>query len=283
MYSLKEVVLWCVATALLTLAAYAALWPVAFQPANSHLYPTPIDVAEPEGREEVRLRHEEIVARRDTDLERQTHRELMKLIWRMDLWKNMYWLGIPVLKSPSDMWMTQQVIAEVRPDYIIEAGSYQGGSALYFAHVLEGLGLPDAKVITIDIRNTVGEASALPLWRKRVRFVHGSSTDPKVVAAIAEQVHGKKVLVVLDSDHSKSHVLAELEAYAPLVSPGSYIIAEDTSLDGIPLDVKMANNGPMAAVEAFLGSEAGSAFSPDTARESLVVTFHPGGWLRRSP
>jgi cephalosporin hydroxylase len=173
------------------------------------------------------------------------------------------------------------VIAEVRPDFIIEAGTFRGGSALYFAHVLEGLGLQRAKVITIDIHKTISEASALPLWRKHVRFIHGSSTDPKLVARLAEHVRGKKVMVVLDSDHSKAHVLAELTAYAPMVSPDSYIIAEDTSLDAIPLVLGMGGSGPMAAVEEFLESEAGAAFLPDAAREVLVVTFHPGGWLRR--
>ena len=148
---------------------------------------------------------------------------------------------------------------------------------------LEGLGLRDSKVITIDIQNLTEEVSALPLWRKRVLFIHSSSTDPRAVATVSEQVRGKKVLVILDSDHSKSHVLAELKAYAPLVSPDSYVIVEDTVLDAIPLSLRLANDGPMAAVEEFLASEAGAAFSPDAAREALVVTFHPGGWLRRIP
>jgi cephalosporin hydroxylase len=228
----------------------------------------------------VRKRYEEIIARRDAVVPLRVRRQMMSWFWDLDLWQNMYWFGIPVLKSPSDMWMMQQVVAEVRPDYLIEAGTSYGGSALYFAHVFAGLGLSDARVITIDIHDKTAEVSRHALWQKHVEFVHGSSTDPAVVSSIAERVKDSKVMVVLDSNHSRNHVLSELEAYAPLVNPGSYIVVEDTSLDAIPL-VRMTGRGPMAAVEEFLGTSAGESFQPDLAREIFLVTFHPGGWLRR--
>lgn len=136
-------------------------------------------------------------------------------------------------------------------------------------------------MITIDIVDKTAEASKHPLWKKRVEFIHASSTDPEVVSRIAKRVDGKKVMVLLDSNHAQSHVADELEAYSPLVNRGSYVVVEDTSLDGIPLVPNMVVPGPMAATSEFLESEAGAAFKPDLARESFLFTFHPSGWLRR--
>jgi cephalosporin hydroxylase len=239
-----------------------------------------VDLSDPTGREEVRRRYAEVVARRDARFGPGFQNRTMTRLWELDLWQNMWWLGIPVLKTPSDMWMMQQLIAEVRPDFIIEAGTSFGGSSLYFSHILEGLGLDHAKVITIDVQDMTAEASKHPLWKKHVDFIYGSSVDPSIISMIGEQVKGATVMVVLDSNHAQHHVAQELTAYSPLVSPGSYIVAEDTALDGIPL--APGYRGPMGAVEEFLESDAGAAFEPDTAREAYLVTFHPGGWLRRT-
>jgi cephalosporin hydroxylase len=246
----------------------------------SHQRPTPVDLSDPEGRAEVRRRYEEVVARRIARFGPNFQDRTLIHFWELDLWQNMWWLGIPVLKTPSDMWMMQQLIAEVRPDFIIEAGTSHGGSSLYFANVLEGLGLDHAKVITIDVERMISEASKHPFWQKHVEFILGSSVDPEVVSKIRERVKGGTVMVVLDSNHAQHHVAQELEAYGPLVTPGSYIVAEDTALDGIPLAPDWA--GPMSAVKEFLQSETGAYFEPDTAREAYLVTFHPGGWLRRT-
>ena len=111
-------------------------------------------------------------------------------------------------------------------------------------------------------------------------FILGSSTDPEIVSRIAKQVKGKKVIVDLDSNHTKDHVSKELKAYSPLVSLGSYMIVEDTSMDGIPLWPGLGP-GPMAAVKEFLESDSSASFEPDFTREVFLMTFHPGGWLRR--
>lgn len=235
--------------------------------------PQPLDMAQPASRDEVRRRYDALFKLRaaaSQDWQDELLQFSMKVGW------NLWWLGIPVLKSPSDMWMMQQVISEVRPDYIIETGTWFGGSALYYANVLEGLGLPEARVITIDVIDRTAAASDRWLWKKRVEFVLGSSTDAAVTSKLAAQVVDKRVLVALDSLHSKSHVLDELKAYGPLVSPGSYLIAEDTSLDTLP---RFKDSGPMAAVEAFLASEGGAQFKQDFTREAFAMTFHPGGWL----
>ncbi len=236
----------------------------------------PLDMAQADSRDEVWRRYDALFKLR-TAAGQEWHGELFQFYYKL-AW-NLWWLGIPVLKSPSDMWMMQQVIAEVRPDYVIEAGTWFGGSALYYAHVLEGLGLPEAKVITIDVQDLTAAASDRWLWKKRVEFILGSSTDEAVTSKVAAQVAGKRVLVSLDSLHGKSHVLDELKAYGPLVSPGSYLIAEDTSLDALP---GRKRPGPMEAVEEFLSSEGGAQFKQDHTREALVMTFHPGGWLQRA-
>ena len=150
---------------------------------------------------------------------------------------------------------------------------------MYFAHVLDGLGLERSKVITVDIETACQEAAKNPLWRKHVEFIEGSSTDANVVAQIAGKTKGKKVLVVLDSVHQRDHVLKELQFYAPLVSPGSYLVVEDTNSDGVP--IFPGSIGPTAAVQEFLASAEGKDFVQDASREAMVLTFNPGGWLKR--
>jgi cephalosporin hydroxylase len=113
-----------------------------------------------------------------------------------------------------------------------------------------------------------------------VTFYKGSSTDPAIVARIAKQVAGGRVIVNLDSDHAMQHVLNELRLYAPMVSPGSYIAVEDTHLDGVPTHPDMGA-GPMAAVLEFLKEDAGHDFEQDFTREAFVMTSYPGGFLRR--
>lgn len=286
-YSGRQLLMYCVVTAIWTVALLAGarviLWPLVTAKLGLGQDRWPwaraLDLSDPEDVKSVRERYDQMIARRGSVVSPEKQEELLKLFSELEIYKHMYWLGIPVIKTPSDMWMMQQVIAEVRPDYIIEAGTAQGGSALYFAHVLQGLGLRGAKVITIDIYDQIEEVSKLPLWQERVEFILGSSTDSGIVSRITQQVKGKKVLVALDSNHTRDHVLQELKVYSPLVSPGSYIIVEDTCLDGVPLtDIGL---GPMAAAREFLESDAGASFSPDATREAFLVTLHPGGWLRK--
>jgi cephalosporin hydroxylase len=223
---------------------------------------------------------EEIVARRNLKIPAEKQKEIARLFHDLDIWKNMWYLGIPIQKNPCDLWMMQQLIYETRPDYIIEAGTFRGGATLYFAHILDGLGLKNSKVITIDIENACQEAAKLPLWKKHVEFILGSSIDPQVVETIRRKTQGKKVLVVLDSVHEADHVIQELKYYAPMVSPGSYLVVEDTNSDGVP--IFPGRRGPLTAVRQFLTTEGGKDFTQDFSREALVLTFNPGGWLKRA-
>lgn len=206
--------------------------------------------------------------------------EMMKLFHELPVWRNMWFQNVQIAKNPLDLWMMQQIIYEVQPDFIIETGTWRGGSALYWAHTLNGMGLTNARVLTMDIADYTKTASLNPLWTKYVHFYLGSSTDAAIVSQIANLTRGHKTLVTLDSDHTMKHVLQEIQAYAPMVTRGSYLVVEDTHMDGVPTEPEFGP-GPMAAVKQFLESGGSNDFEPDLTREALVMTFNPGGWLRR--
>ena len=134
---------------------------------------------------------------------------------------------------------------------------------------------PRGRVITIDIKDEVTEARDRTIWKERIDFLVGSSTDPEIVATVAERAKGKRVMVILDSDHSKEHVPRELASYAPLVSVGSYLIVQDTG--GVM--IRDPNPGPRRALEEFLAKQ--KRFEPDRSRERMLFTMHPRGYLRR--
>lgn len=187
------------------------------------------------------------------------------------------WLGIPTRQNPNDVWITQEIISETKPDVVVETGTFHGGSAVLWAMVL-GQVKPAGRVISIDIEDMVDEATLPPVAREKVTFLVGSSTAPEIVAEVRRRVGGKRVLVVLDSDHSMKHVLAELDAYAPLVQVGDYLIVQDTNLNGHPVHPG-SGPGPMEAVDQFLQRD--SRFESDRSRERLLFTMHPKGYLRR--
>jgi cephalosporin hydroxylase len=187
-------------------------------------------------------------------------------------WKRTSWLGHTVQKCPLDLWVYQEILVETRPDLIIESGTYRGGSALFLASVCDDIG--HGRVTTIDLIERPGRPR-----HRRITYVQGSSTD----AAVLERVHrrarrAKRVMVILDSDHSRDHVLRELELYAPLVTPGCYLVVEDTNVNGHPV-LPSHGPGPMEAVAEFLRHSDG--FEVDRSRERLLLTFNPSGYLRR--
>jgi cephalosporin hydroxylase len=226
---------------------------------------------------------DKVIAERNLKVSAEKQQEMMKLFHELPIWDSLWFQNVRIIKNPLDLWMLQQIAYEVRPDFIVETGTWYGGSALWWAHTLNGIGLENSRVLTVDIQDLTGQgASSNPLWKRYVEFSHGSSTDPKIVAAFAERTRNRRVIVNLDSDHSMRHVLNELRAYAPMVSPGSYIAVEDTHLDGVPTHPEQGP-GPMAAVRQFLSEPAGKDFEQDFTREALVITSYPGGWLRRRP
>ena len=232
--------------------------------------------------ETVRARqgYQYLLARRNLIVPPEKQHEMMKLFHEVPVWQHMFFQNVQIEKNPLDLWMMQQIIYEQRPDLIIETGTWRGGSALYWAYTLNGMGLENSRVATVDIQDLTKTAAANPLWNKYVNFFLGSSTDPAIVARIAGLAKGKKVLVTLDSDHSMGHVINELHAYAPMVSRGSYLVVEDTHMDGVPTAPDFGP-GPMAAVRKFLEEDAGKEFTQDLTREAYIMTFNPGGWLVR--
>lgn len=240
------------------------------------------NLANEEARAVAERRSAEILARRDEVMSEAERVELVSLWQDLDIWQNMWFLGTRIQKNPCDLFMVQQILYEVQPDFVIECGTAYGGSALYWASLLDAMGLEDSRVLTIDIADRCQDAREHPFWKRYVEFVHSSSTEPATVARIQERVAGRKVVVMLDSWHADHHVLAELEAYAPLVNPGSYVIVEDTHMDLVGVVPEGAEAGPGRAVEVFLEERGGAElFEVDETREQMVLTFNPGGFLRR--
>ena len=187
-------------------------------------------------------------------------------------WKDTTWFGVPIWKSPLDLSICRELIHELAPDLIVETGSAYGGSGLYLAMLCEAKG--KGEVVSIDI----GEWPNRPR-HQRLTYITDSSTDPILVERLTERARGLgTVLVVLDSDHSYEHVLAELRAYSSLVTPGSYLVVEDTNINGHPV-YEDFGPGPMEAVNDFLKEH--DNFAVDPAREKLLLTFNPQGWLKR--
>jgi len=183
------------------------------------------------------------------------------------------WLGVPTGKYPSDMVVYQEIIYEVKPDFIVETGTMVGGSALYFANLFDILG--KGEIITIDVMDIPN--SKFAFQHPRITFVTANSVDEIIVAGLKEKVKGT-VMVVLDSDHKKDHVLKEMELYASLVTVGSYMVVEDTIVNGHPVSSSFGL-GPWEAVEEFLSRH--SEFVQDRSREHFLFTSNPGGYLKK--
>lgn len=186
-------------------------------------------------------------------------------------WNDSHWLGVPVQKSPTDLMTYQEILYDTKPDVLVEAGTFKGGSALFFASLMDLLN--KGRVVTIDVAN-YGRPT-----HPRITYLQGFSTAPDVVAAVKGQIRaGDVVMVVLDSDHSYANVLAELRAYSPLVTKGAYLVVEDTILNGHPV-LPDVGPGPWEAVDEFFTTD--SRFVRDRAREKYLMTFNPGGFLRK--
>jgi cephalosporin hydroxylase len=189
-----------------------------------------------------------------------------------DTWNNTYWHGVRTLKSPLDLWIFQEIIYETKPDVIVEAGTFNGGSALFMASVLDAIG--KGRVITIDIEDFPNKPR-----HDRITYLIGSSTADRIVGKVKSLIgEGETVMVVLDSDHHAQHVLNELRIYGEMVTPGKYLIAEDTNVNGHPVSPDFGP-GPWEAVQTFLKDNDG--FAVDAKREKFLLTFNPGGYLIR--
>jgi len=193
------------------------------------------------------------------------------VLYLSDAWTDATWLGAQALKNPLDLWVYQEIMAETKPELVIETGTYRGGSAFFLASICDLLG--EGEIVSIDIEPLRDDYPKHP----RITYLGGrSSTDPDVVAEIHARAEGKRTLVILDSDHSQAHVEAELAEYASLVPVGGYVIVEDSNIGQIRKDLLP---GPLEAIQAFLARR--DEFEVDRSREKFLLTFNPSGYLRR--
>jgi len=185
-----------------------------------------------------------------------------------------YWMGVRALKNPFDAWIYQEIIYEIKPDVIVEIGSAEGGSSLYFANLLDLLG--KGQVVSIDIDRT-----NFNVRHNRIVVITGDCSSQEVVAKVSGLCQGKKTLVVHDGDHRKEAVLRDLGIYSKFVSVGSYFIVEDGVADLFkPWDgMGQLYEGPLKAVEEFLITN--PDFAVDMERERYLLTYNPRGFLKR--
>jgi cephalosporin hydroxylase len=222
--------------------------------------------------------------------------ELIAALWVKTGWVRKYsygfsWLGRPIIQLPDDMLRIQEAIWQVQPDVILETGIAHGGSLIFYASLMEMMGKGRVIGLDIDIRAHNRAAIEAHPMMKRITMIEGSSVAPEVVAQVKALIKpSDKVMLILDSNHSAAHVAAELEAYADLVTPGSYILSQDGVMQlvaGAPrAPAEWATDNPITAVEAFLARhpEFELAKPPrpfDETLETPDCSHHPVGWLRR--
>lgn len=199
---------------------------------------------------------------------------------------NFTWMGRPIIQYPQDMIAMQELIWEIRPDLIIETGIAHGGSIIFYASLLELIGKGEVLGIDIDIReHNKKKIEEHPMY-KRIHMLEGSSVTQEMVDRISPFTRGKKsILICLDSNHTHEHVLAELNLYAPFVTPGSYIVVFDTIVEDLP-ERYLPNrfwgigNNPKTAVHEFLKSH--PHFEIDKSMDhKLLISVNPDGYLKR--
>jgi cephalosporin hydroxylase len=188
------------------------------------------------------------------------------------VWEKTYYRGHNILKCPLDMWIYQEMIHELKPDYIIESGTFLGGSALYFADMFDLVG--HGEIITIDIEVRPG----IP-HHNRIKYLKGSSSDINIFNNVMSMVGDKKnLMVILDSDHSHQHVIDEMRMWHSVIPVGGYMIVEDSNVNGHPVRPDFGP-GPMEAINEFLSEN--SDFEIDLSRQKFYMTQNPRGYLKR--
>ena len=217
--------------------------------------------------------------------------EWLKLAWDRKYSYTFTWLGRPIIQLPEDVLRVQEAIYQLKPDVIIETGVAHGGSLIFYASLAEMMGRGRVIGIDVVIRQENRRAIEHHELASRITLIEGDSAAPATVDQLKRLLRpGDVVLVLLDSDHSKAHVLRELEAYAPLVSPGSYIVATD----GVMKDLAFTPRGraewhwnnPTAAAAEFASAHPEFVLAPpgwafNESELTHPITHWPGAWLRR--
>lgn len=211
--------------------------------------------------------------------------EWTKAMWNNALWKQVRWMGVPVLQWPTDLVVMQELIVQQRPRIIVETGTYQGGTAIYYASILE-MARIDGRVITIDIQCQPDAKSNIDssVFSNRIHPIEGDSKSEAVHKELRHLIgEEKNVLICLDSDHSYAHTLGELRAFASYVPIGGYMVLFDTICrylaDTPNGDPAWIQDSPMSAMEEFISGNPNFAVAPEW--EKYLVSFAPSGFLVR--
>jgi len=221
---------------------------------------------------------------KNIELLKKDSKQWVRTSWSNKISYEITWLGIPIIQLPEDIILMQELIFKVQPDVIIETGVAHGGSLIFYSSLMEILGKGKVIGIDIEIRKHNRDAIESHPMSKRIELIEGSSTDPKIVKEAKNRIPpGAKVLVCLDSNHTRAHVAEELKIYHEIVTPGSYLVVFDTIMpDLVGLqgsDENWDKDNPMEAVKDFLRTN--NNFEIDTEFNKLFVSHCPNGFLRR--
>tara|TARA_B100000768_G_scaffold181288_1_gene203657 strand:- start:1017 stop:1763 length:747 start_codon:yes stop_codon:yes gene_type:complete len=213
------------------------------------------------------------------------------LIYDLDAYDYNYlwtWMGVPIIQLPADIMATQEVIWKSKPDIIIETGVARGGSLIFMASILEVIGNGKVIGVDIDIRKHNRESIEAHPMSKRIDLIEGGSVDKNTLAEVRSHIKkDSKVMVVLDSDHSRDHVLNECRAYGSMVTPGCYLVVADTLVGHVEQKDAPTNrsklwfkgNDPLSATNDYLGEN--DRFEvDDEINGKLVLSSSPGGYLK---
>ena len=194
-----------------------------------------------------------------------------------DCWHKNRFLDFPIYQCPFDMHAYQELIFRIKPSYILQTGVAEGGSIVYFCNLLDLIKAPDSTiVIGIDIKI---QDRIRHYVHPRIRLIEGSSTSQETMSKVSKLIQQPNGLICLDSDHSAKHVAEELRLYSTFVSVGSYLVVEDTNINGHPV-LKSFGPGPLEAVRDFLAQNKHFE-QDDCVWKRNLFSFHQKGWLVR--
>jgi cephalosporin hydroxylase len=200
-----------------------------------------------------------------------TLREWIERYQQKLVFEHVHYRGISTWKNVLDLWIYQEIIWETGVEVVIEIGTRYGGTTLWFSDLLRNFRGEAATVISIDLEKPALQFPA------NVHFICGDSVAPETVAEARSVCRGRKTLLIADGNHTADHVLQEMRLYGPLISEGSYFVAEDGIVD--VMEWKEFTPGPLVAAQQFLAET--DEFVLDRSREKFLLTYAPGGFLKR--
>ena len=217
--------------------------------------------------------------------------EWVRLGWQMKYPYTFAWMGRPVIQLPEDMLRTQEVIYRLKPDIIVETGIAHGGSLIFYASLCKAMGKGRIVGIDIEIRQHNRDAIEAHELYEYITMIEGDSSAPEIVAQVDEAVgEAETVLVILDSNHTRDHVAAELRAYQHLVTPGSYIVATDGVMkwvyDGPRGETEWKEDNPSTAAREFIAEYPEFAIEQpewpfNESDLGTNITHWPDAWIKR--